>query len=102
MLNSVTKVEEWASSRGLDKKSVEMAKAQFLKMVEELGEVADCVSKQKSKEELSKEIGDLLVTIIIFAMQYNLRIDACLESAYEKIAMRTGKTVGGVFIKDGD
>ena len=45
-------------------------------------------------------LGDTLVTLIILAAQYSLELGDCLEYAYNEIKNRTGKTVGGTFIKD--
>ena len=50
--------------------------------------------------ELVDGLGDTLVTLIILAAQYGLELEDCLEYAYNEIKDRTGKTVGGTFIKD--
>lgn len=50
--------------------------------------------------ELVDGLGDTLVTLIILAAQYGLELEDCLEYAYNQIKDRTGKTVGGTFIKD--
>ena len=50
--------------------------------------------------ELVDGLGDTLVTLIILAAQYGLELENCLEYAYNEIKNRTGKTVGGTFIKD--
>ena len=50
--------------------------------------------------ELVDGLGDTLVTLIILASQYGLELEDCLEYAYNEIKNRTGKTVGGTFIKD--
>jgi len=42
----------------------------------------------------------VLVTIIILSYQLGLSPEECLQSAYDEIKARTGKTVNGVFIKD--
>lgn len=88
----------WANDRGImDKAS---SKDQFVKMVEEVGEIAECLSKGKDLNSLELEIGDLLVTAAILAAKNGTCLSACMNKAYEKISGRTGKTVDGVFIRD--
>jgi NTP pyrophosphatase (non-canonical NTP hydrolase) len=90
-------VLDWAKNKNLLKK--ENSLAQFTKVVEEVGEVGRALLKQ-DKEELIDGLGDVLVTIIILAAQNDLDIEECLDSAYNVIKNRTGKTVNGVFIKN--
>ena len=45
-------------------------------------------------------IGDTTVTLILAAEMAGLRFDDCLAAAYDEIKGRTGKMVGGVFVKD--
>ena len=56
--------------------------------------------KQNDFFELEDAFGDTLVTLIILAAQNGLQLEDCLEYAYNEIKDRTGKTVGGTFIKD--
>lgn len=94
------KIVEWAEDRNLILGS--NSQAQFMKLTEELGEVAECLGKQLPLEELQKEIGDMLVVLTIIAAQNNLSIEECAYSAYQKIKDRKGRMVDGVFIKEGD
>lgn len=94
------KIAQWADARNLILGST--SQAQFLKLSEELGEVAACIAKQLPLEELKKEIGDMLVVLTILAEQNNLSIEECATAAYEKIKDRKGRMVDGVFIKEGD
>ena len=71
-------------------------------MVEELGEVAACVSKGKSLDETELELGDLQVTVIILSSLLGTTAEKSLERAYNKISGRKGKMVNGVFVKEGD
>lgn len=87
----------WADNKGLIKK--ENSLAQFAKVVEEVGEIGRALLK-KDEIELLDGIGDTVVTLIILAAQNNLDIENCLDSAYNTIKNRTGKTVDGSFIKD--
>ena len=91
-------VEEWSRDRYLHEAD---SSKQFLKVIEEIGEVADALAKDKP-EELKDGIGDTVVTLIILAQQNGLTLEECLETAYNEIADRKGKTVNGVFVKEED
>lgn len=93
-------IENWAHARNLIEGST--AQAQFCKLAEELGEVAECISKKKNAEELEKEIGDMIVVLTILAAQHCLTLEGCAFEAYMKIKDRKGRMVDGVFIKEGD
>jgi len=87
----------WAGNKDLLRPS--NSKTQALKMVSEVGELCDAIAKY-DREEIVDSIGDTLVTIIILANQLGLDEVECLESAYNIIKNRKGKTIGGTFIKD--
>ncbi len=91
-------VEKWSKDKDLDK--AEPSK-QFLKVIEEIGEVADALAKNKP-EELKGGIGDVVVTLIILAQQNGLTLEECLETAYNEIADRKGEMIKGVFVKEED
>ena len=88
----------WAIDKGLHKAN---PIAQLAKIMEELGEVAQAYTRNK-RENLLMELGDLLVTIIIFAQQMDIDLEVALGMAYKKIADRDGKLVNGTFIKQED
>ena len=87
----------WAAERGLLAPS--KAEKQALKFFSEAGEMADNLIKGR---DVRDDIGDILVTLIILADQCGTTLDECLTIAYNDIKNRTGQTVDGVFIKDGD
>ena len=91
-------VEKWSKDKDLDK--AESSK-QFLKVIEEIGEVADALVKSKP-DELKDGIGDTVVTLIILAQQNGLTLEECLETAYNEIKDREGEMVNGVFVKEED
>ena len=91
-------VEKWSIDRDLHE--AESSK-QMLKTLEELGEVASALAKNKP-EELKDGIGDVIVTLIILAQQQGLSVEECLEYAYNEIKNREGKMVNGVFVKEED
>ena len=94
----VQAVEKWSKDRDLHKAD---SSKQFLKVIEEIGEVADALAKDKP-EELKDGIGDTIVTLIILAQQNGLTLEECLQTAYNEIADRKGEVVNGVFIKEED
>lgn len=91
------KVRNWAIERGIDKP--ENAPKQMLKVMEEVGETAGALLKGK-ENEIKDGIGDSFVTLIILAQQLGYTPAECLQLAYDEIADRKGKTVGGVFVKE--
>lgn len=88
-------VENWSLDKGLDKAD---SSKQFLKVTEEVGEVASALARSQ-EEELKDAIGDVVVTLIILAQQNGLTLTECLLHAYNVIKHRTGQTVNGVFVK---
>jgi NTP pyrophosphatase (non-canonical NTP hydrolase) len=90
-------VINWANDKNLIKP--ENAPKQFLKVVEELGELSRSILKEDRKEEIDA-FGDVMVTLIILSEQRGLNLVDCLNTAYEVIKNRKGKTVNGTFIKD--
>ncbi len=99
MTELVRLVEQWAADKGIDKP--ENAPKQMLKVMEEVGETAGALAKNNTTE-LKDGIGDSFVTLIILAKQCGFSAEECLQAAYDVIKNRTGKTVNGVFIKDGN
>lgn len=91
----IAKVEQWAKDKGLDQ--AESSK-QMLKTVEEVGEVASALAR-KEKDALRDGIGDVVVTLIILAMQNDMDLYECLNQAYNEIKGRKGVMVDGVFVK---
>ena len=92
-------VIQWAVNKDL--LSEGNASKQLLKTVSELGELADAFIKSDDNE-VEKELGDVLVCLIVFANQLGIDPMDCLDRAYVKISKRTGSTVNGVFIKDSE
>jgi phosphoribosyl-ATP pyrophosphohydrolase len=97
MQKLIDNVIKWADDKSLVDK--EKSTKQMLKVMEEVGETASALAKG-DREELIDGIGDVFVTLIILAAQNGLKPEDCLQSAWDEIKNRTGKTVNGVFIKD--
>lgn len=92
-------VETWAEEKGILSKATPMAQA--FKTLEECTELGVAVNNN-DREEIIDAIGDIMVTLIIQAKMQNLKLEECLESAYNVIAKRTGKMVNGQFVKDSE
>ena len=92
-------VLKWADNKNLLGKDHISVLIQSLKLISEVGELSDAIIKKDFKETVDA-IGDIQVVLIILCDQLGLKIDECLESAYNEIKERTGKTVNGVFIKN--
>ncbi|MGT9564863.1 MazG-like family protein [Enterococcus faecalis] len=91
-------VEEWAREKNLD---IAEPEKQMLKVVEEVGEVAAALARN-NKNDLRDGIGDVVVTLVILAMQNDMDLYECLNQAYNEIKDRKGKNVNGVFVKEAD
>ncbi|MGN3394077.1 MazG-like family protein [Enterococcus gallinarum] len=91
-------VEQWSRNKGLDK--AEPSK-QMLKVVEETGKVAAALARN-DQDALRDGIGDVTVTLIILALQNDMDLYECLQTAYDEIKGRTGQMVNGVFVKSSD
>lgn len=94
----VKNVQHWAVARNLD---VGDPKSQYLKVVEEVGEIASGLAK--GNEKMIKDgIGDVAVTLVILAERCGVAFDECLRIAWDEIKDRKGLMVDGVFIKYDD
>ena len=90
-------VVQWANDKGILPNA--QPYTQLLKCMSELGEVADCEIKNQHDMRMWLEVGDVLVTLCIYAKLRNVTLSDCLGLAYLKIRERKGETVNGVFIK---
>lgn len=91
-------VEDWAAARRIIPNSTPTA--QLMKTMSELGELADATLKRDQAEQIDG-LGDVLVTLIIYAQLAGLSIRDSLRSAYETIKDRKGTlTPEGVFVKE--
>ena len=92
----IINVHDWANERELIKP--EYIKSQTIKVLEELGETASAITKNKP-DELLDGLGDTFVTLIILSLQCGVTPQEALNSAWNEIKDRKGKTTNGVFIK---
>lgn len=90
----INEIIKWGKDKGLND-----VKSQMNKVIEEVGEIAHEVTRNRNGVEFDDAIGDSLVTLIILASINGKDPRDCLESAYNEIKDRTGKTENGTFIK---
>ncbi|MDQ8689200.1 MazG-like family protein, partial [Enterococcus sp. IsoGale005] len=89
-MNELVKlIEKWAREKNLD---IAEPEKQMLKVVEEVGEVAAALARN-NKNDLRDGIGDVVVTLVILAMQNDMDLYECLNQAYNEIKDRKGKNV---------
>lgn len=88
----------WAEARKIIPNST--PQAQFIKMVSEVGELADAEGKN-NLELIKDSIGDIMVCLINYCALRDLDLVDCLSGAYDEIKNRKGSmNEKGVFIKE--
>ena len=97
LTNEFEPIRKWAEERGLYAKGD--AKTQYVKLQEEAGELAKAILKADEKEFIDA-IGDCVVVLTNLAALKGVTIEHCINSAYQEIANRKGKMVGGTFVKE--
>lgn len=92
------KTLRWAKDRQLLQNST--PQVQMLKLVSEMGELADNVAKGR---DVRDDIGDCLVVLTIIAAQLGTDLNECFSIAYDDIKDRKGyMNEHGIFIKETD
>ena len=92
-------IRSWATDKGIYDKG--NARTQYLKLMEESGELAEALLKN-DEAEIKDAIGDMIVVLTSIAKFKGMFIEDCIKSAYDVIAKRTGKMINGTFVKDAD
>lgn len=64
-------------------------------MTEELGEIAECVTKGKPKDKLSEEVADLFILLVGTAIARDFDLKQAFWDKMQKIQTREGKMVNG-------
>jgi len=91
---------KWGTKRGITVNGDPQTQA--LKLVSEVGELADNIAK-KRYTEAQDDIGDIIVVLIMISELIGTDIKTCLKVAYDDIKDRKGfLNENGVFIKEGD
>ena len=64
-------------------------------MVEEMGEIAECVTKGKSKEALAEECADLFILLVGTAIAADFDLKQAFWDKLEKIQSRESRMIDG-------
>ena len=89
-------IRSWAKDKGIYAKGD--SKTQYLKLMEEAGELAEALLKN-DRPEIIDAIGDMVVVLTNLAALEKLKLEDCVTSAYDVIKSRQGKMVNGTFVK---
>lgn len=92
-------IKQWGDHRKLTDPMHSSAKVQGLKLISEMGELADNLAKGK---DVKDDIGDCMVVLVMIARLEGHSIIDCLRVAYNDIKNRKGIMHEGVFIKESD
>lgn len=96
-MNTLTSlVWEW-----FEKKGLKDPKMQMIKVVEEVGELASQIARNKLHDPATEDaLGDILVTVIGMCHHLQYHPAHALSVAYNEIKDRKGKVVEGSFVKN--
>lgn len=97
----ISKIEKWAEERNFFAEDGTTAKDQTLKLMSEVGELADNVLKGRHGRARD-DVGDCMVVLVLVARLIGADLETCLDEAYDEIKWRKGRMVNGTFIKEGD
>ena len=89
-------IRAWATDKGIYKSGD--ARTQYLKLMEEAGELAEAILKNDEPEVIDA-IGDMVVVLTNLAKLRGHNIEDCIKSAYDVIKSRQGSMVNGTFVK---
>lgn len=94
--NTFQLIRDWAKNKGILDNSD--PKTQFLKLLEEVGELSESILKNKD-DEFVDAIGDCVVVLTNLAALKGKNIEDCISTAYDVISKRKGEMVNGTFVK---
>jgi NTP pyrophosphatase (non-canonical NTP hydrolase) len=99
------KVIDWANAKGIlgglddDEAIYTSIHKQLCKFEEESMEMIEAIDN-RDLDKVRDEMGDVIVTLIIQANLWGLSLTECLEESYNKVSVRSGHMIDGVFVKD--
>lgn len=93
----IENIAKWHYDRNLIEGATDQS--QFVKLTEELGELAGNIARGK---DISDDIGDMIVVLINIAERNGLPIEECMKRAWNDIKDRKGKMINGSFVKESD
>jgi NTP pyrophosphatase (non-canonical NTP hydrolase) len=96
-MRDIGRIEKWAHERNLIEGSTRQA--QLCKLMEEVGELATAINKQRPADVVDA-IGDCAVVLTILAAQSQTTLEACIDKAYYTIKDRKGRMIDGIFVRE--
>ena len=90
-------IRKWADDRGIYDRGD--SNTQYIKLMEEAGELAQGLLK-RNDVEIYDAIGDMIVVLTNLAHMEGVKIEDCIQDAYDEIADRKGKMINGTFVKE--
>ena len=97
LTNEFQSIRDWAKDKGIYEKGD--PKTQYIKLMEEVGELAQSILKN-DPSEFSDAIGDCVVVLTNLAALNGFNIEDCINGSYGVIAKRKGQMVNGTFVKE--
>lgn len=95
----IEKIEKWGEERNFYGEGGADIKGQFVKLAEEMGELAGNIARGK---DCSDDIGDMVVVLTHLAKLTGTDIVTCINHSYNEIKDRKGTWKNGMFIKESD
>ncbi len=93
-------IRKWAKDIGITcPENGSTIKDQTLKLVEEVGELAQAIASNNISEFVDA-IGDCVVVLTNLATLHGQKIETCILSAYNEIKDRKGKMINGFLVKN--
>jgi NTP pyrophosphatase (non-canonical NTP hydrolase) len=96
-MTTADKIIAWHYDRNLIEGSTD--KDQYMKLIQEMGELSDSICKGK---DIRDDCGDIMVVLLNIIERNGLTMEECLETAYNDIKDRKGRMIDGVFVKEAD
>ena len=95
--HELSPIRVWALERNLIQTGD--AKTQYIKLMEEAGELAQSILKQNEKEFVDA-LGDMVVVLTNLAAIKGYNLEECINMAYNTIKDRKGSMVNNTFVKN--
>jgi len=97
LTNEFQSIRDWAKDKGIYEKGD--PKTQYIKLMEEVGELAQSILKNDDVEVMDA-IGDCVVVLTNLAKLKGKNIEDCINGSYNVIAKRKGQMINGTFVKE--
>lgn len=97
--NIFNSIRKWGNDRNFYGEGGATIQSQFVKLIEESGELAGNIARGK---DLRDDIGDIVVVLTHIAKLSGLTIEECISYSFNEIKDRKGRFINGSFIKESD